>query len=413
MKKLFAFVLCLSFAADIAYADVIDREGKGFLELVEGQRILHVAGTPYECGFQHGRMLKEQVQRNVAAFVDNAKLEGNPRVELFKKSSSQIANFIPANLMEEMKGLAEGSAVPLEKIVTLNLFPEMFHCTGMTAAHEATKDGSLYHVRVLDYILGSNLQESAVLIIAKPDGAYGYLNVSYAGFIGSVTGMNDQKIAIGEIGGYGYGYWEGVPMAFLMREILEKASDLNGAKAILSQAARTCEYFYVISDGKNSDSLGVYATSSQIHFIRPGDSYALLAPSNLPANYEKQGENDKFFLSPCSLQQSSSQMVLLDKLKRIAVLYHEQPQNVILLTGFTHPERYPVLADRVQSAYGKIDEKVLEGIVQRPVAMETNLHNAIFQPAELKVWIAHAGPNGEPACTQPYVYFNLAELLTH
>ena len=41
--------------------------------------------------------------------------------------------------------------------------------------------------------------------------------VTYAGFIGSVTGMNAERVSIGEMGGRGMGHWDGTPMALLVR----------------------------------------------------------------------------------------------------------------------------------------------------------------------------------------------------
>ena len=59
------------------------------------------------------------------------------------------------------------------------------------------------------------------------------MNVTYAGFIGSVTGMNAKQVSIGEMGGAGLGHWAGVPMAFLVRMALEEADDLDEAIADL------------------------------------------------------------------------------------------------------------------------------------------------------------------------------------
>ena len=49
-------------------------------------------------------------------------------------------------------------------------------------------------------------------------------------------------------------------------------------------------------------------------------------------------------------------------------------------------------------------------IIKRPVAMNGNLHDAIFRPETLDFWVADAGRT-TPACDEPYAHFNLAELL--
>src|SRR3569623_750003 len=53
---LFAAALCLP-----AHAETIARCGDGFLEEIDGYRVLQVKGTPYEKGFQHGALLKDHI----------------------------------------------------------------------------------------------------------------------------------------------------------------------------------------------------------------------------------------------------------------------------------------------------------------------------------------------------------------
>jgi hypothetical protein len=93
------------------------------------------------------------------------------------------------------------------------------------------------------------------------------------------------------------------------------------------------------------------------------------------------------------------------------MLFRRQPASCLLLTGYPGPERYPLMIDRLLAHYGSIDEKTLIEVIKRPVAHESNLHNAIFQPSTLKVWVAHAGPQNEPACDQHYQEWDLITLL--
>lgn len=393
------------------FSNTVAQEGSGSLSKEQDQLVLYLKGTPYERGFQHGVLLKEQIQRNIATYIDQPKSDIPDRVESFAQNISLLMSFVPQHFKEEMQGLADGSGVPLKKIITLNLFPEMFHCSGITVYGGASKNGVLYHARVLDYSVGKNLQTTAVLQIVKPSDGHCFLNVSYAGFIGSITGMNEEKIALGEIGGLGYGQWSGVPMAFLLRDVLQFTASIDEIKDYLQKTPRTCEYYYVFSDGKTDESVGVYATHTQLQFFKPGQPYALIAPAGLPENYGTNGDNDKFVLNRCSLEYSPYQTLLFENDERLAMLYRVQPSDCLLLTGFSHPERYPVLAERVLKDYGNIDEKSLMNIIQRPVSRPSNLHNAIFCPSALKVWIAHAGPNDEPACDQEYVEWDFSKLL--
>ena len=63
----------------------------------------------------------------------------------------------------------------------------------------------MYHGRILDYLRGVGLEQNAVVMVHQPDQGNAWVNVSYAGFVGSVTAMNEKHIAIGEMGGRGEG----------------------------------------------------------------------------------------------------------------------------------------------------------------------------------------------------------------
>ncbi len=373
--------------------------------------VVYLSGTSYERGFQQGTLLKEKIHLNLGGFIDNPEMQKSPRVQEFLSHLPEVLPYIPSHFMEEMQGVADGAQVPFQKILMMNLFPEMFHCIGIGVQGEATHDGSLYHVRVLDYGVGKNLQQTAVLLVVKPEGKHPYMTVSYAGFVGCITGMNAKKIAVGEIGGDGYGHWEGVPMAFLLREILENCSTLEEAKELLAHSPRTCEYYYVISDGNQEKMVAVYATASQLHFIEPGQSYAIMAPHHLPPNYGDSGENDKFFLSTFVPELSDHQLRVHDSSGQLLALFQHQPRDCIVLRGFGYPERYPLVVNRIKEDYGAIDALTLQKIIAPPATNETNLHNAIFHPSTLEAWVSHAGLDGTPASLEPYTYIHFKDLI--
>ena len=377
--------------------------------VAENLHVLKIKGTPYELGFQHGQSLKNGIAYNVKRIVEDKIFaqKDHPQIQSFLAVLPKVLTSIPKEYLEEIKGLAEGSGVPYEKLLILNLFPEMFHCVGLTVEGEATRNGELYHVRVLDYAVGAGLQDTAVLMVVQPDGKIPFLNLSYAGFIGSITGMNAQKIALGEIGGKGYGEYEGMPMAFLLRKVLEETSNLQEVKNLLSSTPRTCEYYYVFSDGKTNQSFGVYATGKQLQFIDPGVTYAILD------DHVIQPHDNKVVLTDSQIESSNYQTVLYSNAERKSIvgIIHHQPAHCLALTGFSHPQRYPILIGRLIEQYGKLGPKELQEIIKPPVTRTGNLHNAIFAPRTLEAWIAHAGPSGESASTQPYQHVNLAELL--
>ena len=70
---------------------------------------------------------------------------------------------------------------------------------------------------------------------------------------------------------------------------------LEEVLAIFRETPRTCEYFYVVADGKTNEAVGVAATPDSIEFVNPGQSHPLLgegatqAPQRLQCLGEGRG----------------------------------------------------------------------------------------------------------------------------
>ena len=361
-KYLFLLLTCL--LPTLAFGQILSKEGEGYLEKVDGTLVAHLKGDHYQIGFQHGKLLAEHVKAMVNIFV---KGEGSPsdneEVKWYfanrEAAYQRLEPFIPQRFKDEMRGLAEGAGLTFDEVKYMTVFSEFFHCSGFALFGKATTDGTLYHGRILDYIINMGLQDHAIIFMVHPKGANGFVNVGFAGQIGSVTGMNDQHIAIGEMGGGGKEKWDGMPMTLLVREALERASTLEDARKIFSETKRTCEYYYVISDSKIPSAYGVGATPESIFFIKPGEAHPMLS-------------------SP------------LD-------------DTVMLSAG----DRYMKLATRVKTNYGKFDVDSAIRLMDRPVAMKSALHAVLFKPATLEAWVAIADKAGNPAPTQPYHRYQL------
>jgi hypothetical protein len=83
------------------------------------------------------------------------------------------------------------------------------------------------------------------------------------------------------------------------------------------------------------------------------------------------------------------------------------PPDTVLMSGGS---RAKALSERVQAQFGKITPEVMIEIIKRPVAMRSNLHNAIFMPETLDLWFSDAGKK-TPACDEPYTKVNLKAIL--
>jgi isopenicillin-N N-acyltransferase like protein len=76
-------------------------------------------------------------------------------------------------------------------------------------------------------------------------------------------------------------------------------------------------------------------------------------------------------------------------------------------------DRYTELVKRVEKGLGSFDALTARRLMDRPVAMKSNLHSVLFETTTTRFWVANASKDGKPASEQPYQEFNLRELLGH
>lgn len=339
----------------------------GELRWIDGHRVVLLEGTPEQIGTAHGELLREESMRCIDSVLNafgtvQTIVNGRWFRHDLEQAYARLAPHIPADHKDETRALARSLQLDPNLVEAVNVFPEMFHCSGFAVFGSATEGGKLYHGRVLDYMTTIGLQDAATTFIVAPKGKISFANVGYGGFIGSVSGMNVKAISLGEMGGRGEGKWDGVPMATLMRRALEECSTLDEVITLWKTNPRTCEYYYVFADGKSNQAVGVAAYPESVEFVMPGESHPRL------------GEGIK--------------------------------DAVVLSAG----SRLEELRKRVTKLHGSIDADSAQTLMCRPVAMDSNLHNVLFVPADGVLYVANAS-HSQPAADRPYVKLDLNELL--
>jgi dienelactone hydrolase len=343
-----------------------DPAGHGLLCRSQGKWILMVSGTPAQMGTAQGRLVP-RLARKIAERVvylgggADTLASGEWFADRMAEIERRTLPYIPPRFLEECDALARAVGVSERDARYANLFPERFHCSGVALRGQATVGGRVLHARVLDYMTEIGLQDGALVTVFMPEGHHRWMSLGYAGFIGTVTAMNERGLSIGEMGGRGEGQWDGTPMSLLLRDVMERAATVDEALAILRAARRTCQYYYVLSD-RSGELRAVECTPTEMTVLEPGQQNPRLPPV---------------------------------------------PSDTVLISG---DERAKLLSQRIQENYGRIDVPKLMEIIKRPVAMHSNLHDAIFAPETLEMWFADAGRE-TPACDEPYAHVKLAELI--
>ena len=123
--------------------------------------ILHLNGTPYENGFQHGRIMKSRIIELVGLWKKDIEKNYQIPADTFIKIFLDSTDHIPAikkwtpDLLEEIKGISAGSGIDFNTIFAFQLIDEIWtnarliniphHCTSV-GINNYKKDGSSNYI---------------------------------------------------------------------------------------------------------------------------------------------------------------------------------------------------------------------------------------------------------------------------
>lgn len=342
----------------------VSKTSHGRLEMIgqgdERIRLVTVWGTPFQRGQAQGELLRKEVASHTSRLI-----ELMMKVEVLDEVYAATKPHTPAYFIEELKGLADGSGIPLQQIVRANLIGEAgeWHCSLFGAWGKATKaDGHVYQLRALDYAVRAEIQRHPAIIVHVPEKGHPFANIGWAGVVGAVSGISSEAIAISEIGDRydkENDTFDGQPFMYMLRDILQFDKSLEAAIDRVRRTPRTTSLMYAIGDGKF------------------GQVRALQTSHTL-----------------CNVYDPSNLEPLTDAHQRIPdVVYWGMSWDVPRYDGPLH--------DKLVEHYGHINAKVtIEDIV---TSVGTgNLQTVVYDLTAMRIWVANARAKGEQGPLEAY-----------
>lgn len=166
---------------------------------------IEVSGSHREMGRQIGEAGREPIQKS----VDNARTLINSSADTlqldWEQAKLQSRKYLPfaeeryPQYVDELHGIAEGSKVPFDDIVVLNVMEavtmdalHLTRCTSMAINQERTENGHVLAAHNEDWTPDD--EDGVMVISAKPDKEPPFLAMTYGGLLSNV-GFNAHGIA--------------------------------------------------------------------------------------------------------------------------------------------------------------------------------------------------------------------------
>ncbi|TFG30755.1 MAG: tetratricopeptide repeat protein [Promethearchaeota archaeon] len=391
--------------------------GDAWMEKRAGNYILHLKGSPYEIGYQHGILMKEEIKQGAAGFYADPINGGRKsyslknwliKLYLNKKVYNPIKKAQPKELLEQLKGIADGSGVSYKTIfkanhhtaVTMVMTPVIIKqhlkkfnqfginvgaCSTFVATKEATFNGSTIVGRNTDYGGIDYWPKYQTISFVEPEKGFKYVQIGTAGIIMWAPGMNEKGIVVcAHYMIYDDILPNGLSIAAFTDEFLRKAENLEDALAILNKNPRGASCGFVITDGKSKDAFAAEVSTEKATIRRIENNRIIM--TNMAVSEEKRKID---FVSQFHLNEGCP-----GRYRRIMQLIDENYGKI------DYQKAAEFMGDHIRFTTGT--ERCAYGIV----GVDDNVNSMVFSPEELKLWVA-TGP--APVCNNPYIGFDFEQ----
>lgn len=394
--------------------------GKAWMEQRNGNYLLHLSGTPYEIGYQHGALLRDEVNRGAARFYADLINGGREmpfsiKIWLLRKYLEwkvyvPLEKAQPKNILEELKGIADGSGVPYDIIFRANhhtgpamvLTPvlasdniEAFQkigikvgaCSSFAATGRLTANGGIIVGRNTDYGGVSLWPRYQTLLFVKPSEGFAHVKVGTAGVILWNPGMNTEGIVVCPH----YMVYDdcdpsGRSIAAFTDEILRKAGSLKDAERIFHDNPRALSAGYIIASAKEKDAFAAELSTGKASIRRMENGRIVM--TNMAVSEEKRRIDIT---------------VRFNIMEHCPARYRRLMQLIDAHRGaITSGLAASFMGDHIQYTTG------LERAGGHVVGVADNENSMVFTPEDLRLWVAGGTA---PVCNNTYRGFDLMKEL--
>jgi len=241
--------VCLAVAAGPLVAAPPEVHGK--LDKVGPFRVLRVWGTPQEMGFAHGYLMADDivvVMNESAAAIPE---QGRSQYDAFIGAAMSFVE-LPDRTRQELEGMLTGIQAAKGELPTIKSlgrpigFNDLaFHnagdlvraygCSGFTVWGKAAGDDGVITTRNFDYPPTSRkMLAEQFLLVREPTGRKQVLSITWPGYIGTFTGVNEDGVCGFMHDGTGDGIDQPdrkrVPVALVIADVLERTTPETAIK---------------------------------------------------------------------------------------------------------------------------------------------------------------------------------------
>jgi hypothetical protein len=350
---------------------------------------MYVSGKPYERGVMVGKLSAPLITAQEKAFTDQIK-EMVPSKGYLKFlryvigfMNRDLPGHVDSEYKEEIYGISHAAADSFgwvgskySRILNYHAAHDIGHalqnmmlvgCTSFGAWGGKTSDGSMILGRNFDFWVGDRFAENKIVAFYAPDKGHKFMFVTWGGFTGVVSGMNDAGLTVTiNAAKSKIPYGAATPVSLVAREILQYAGNLNEALAIAQHKKMFVSESFLIGSAADKKAIVLEKTPDKL------------------AIYDPRGEDilcTNHYQSP----DFASQELNKEQKEKSASVYRYRRLQELMEQGYplTPEKTAAILRDRKGLGgrdIGNGNEKAVNQLIAH--------HSIIFMPDSMRVWVS-------------------------
>lgn len=350
---------------------------------------MYVSGAPFERGVINGKLSQQQIVAQETAFTDQIKVmvPSAGYLKFLKYVIGFINRGLPDNVPDEYKqeiyGVSRSAAESFNwigtnysRILNYHAAHDVGHalqnmmlvgCTSFGAWGGKTDKGELILGRNFDFYMGDEFAAEKIVAFYNPDKGHKFMFVTWGGFTGVVSGMNDKGLTVtinaarSEIPTNA-----ATPVSLLAREILQYAGNIREALEIAGRRKMFVSESFLIGSAADHKAVVIEKTPDKLAVYDPKQDHILCTNHYQSAAFEQQDLNKQ-------------------QKERSASVYREARLKELM------EQQYPLTPKKVAAILR--DRKGLQGADigdgnEKAVNQLIAHHSIIFKPDSLQVWVS-------------------------
>lgn len=349
---------------------------------------LYVEGKPYERGVINGKLTQELVQRQEDHFSDqiNKLIPSNFYRHFLKYFIGWFNRHLADNVTEEYKeeiygvsGAASGKydyiGSNYQRILNYHAAHDIGHalqsmalvgCTSF-GTWGGTTDSNMIIGRNFDFYVGDKFAEDKIVAFINPTEGYKFMTVTWGGFIGAVSGMNEKGLTV-TINAAKSSIPSGsaTPVSLVAREILQYAKNIDEALQITRKRKMFVSESFLVGSAADNKAIIIEKTPEQLDIYDPQKKFIVCANHFQSNGLGKSKSNTE------QLNESASAY----RYERVMELLDTSGSNTVQKTVSLLRNRQGLHNSNI----GMGNEKSINQLIAH--------HSIVFEPKKLLVWVS-------------------------